>query len=304
VTKKISHANRKWLAAGLISFLLYQAPALSEEQLATESTAASSGSALTGSVQTIGLSPSAKHVAESLHILGDMEQLRTTPPESLGLASQVALSRMESRTNRRILAAYFELNDVLSKISDEMISLTERQQALQAKRGGHGQLVGAVASMGTRAAGLAGGVASPAAMSGVVAGMVVSGVSSMAAMKKSPAPKSTTSTEITPSMVAPLFPYAGTRPERFATFILAYLNFHPNGGKESKRELLIQGWKSTATKDQKPYSTEEWITVLGLKCPTVQLSSAELAKRESMLSDLRAALVPINSDLRELSESF
>src|SRR5277367_1516376 len=303
LTKKIKDVSQKWFACGLVGFLLYQVPAQAGEQLATEATAAGSGSALTGSVQTIGLSPSAKHLAESLHILADMEQLRTTPPESLGLASQVALSRLESRTNRRLLAAYFELNDALSKISDEMIAIGERQQELQLKRSGHGQLVGAVTSMGTRAAGLAGGVASPAAMSGVVAGMVMSGVSSVASMKKSPTPKSS-STEITPSMVAPLFQYAATKPERYATFIMSYLTQHPNGGKESKRDLLLQSWKSSATKDQKPFSTEEWMTILGLKCPTVQLSSAELAKRERMLSDLRAALIPINGDLRELSESF
>jgi hypothetical protein len=275
------------------------------EQLATETPATGTGSALTGSVHAVGLSSSAKQLADSLHITGDIEQLRGVPPESVGLASQVALSRMESRTNRRILAAYFELNDVLSKISDEMIAVADRQQALQLKKGGHGQLAGAVASMGTRAAGLAGGVASPMAMSGVVAGMVVSGVSSVSAysLKKNPAPKPS-STEISPSMVAPLFPYAGTKPERYATFILSYLNMRPDGGKDSKRDLLVQSWKATSGKDPKATSTEEWMNVLGLKSPMVHLSSAELSKRESMLSDLRAALVAINSDLRELSEAF
>jgi len=275
------------------------------DEVAAEVSAISTSPPLTGSVEATGLSPNARQLAQSLHIATDIEQLHGLVPESVGLAGQVALSRMESRTTRRILAAYLELNDALAKISDEMLAISEHQTALQMKKGVHGQLASTVASVGSRAAGLAGGMSSPMAMSGVVAGMVMTGVASVSAYgAKRAGPAKPANTEISPSMVAPLFAYGGSRPERYATFILAYLSAQPEGSKESKRDALLQSWKATPGKDQKPLSKEEWSKILGLNASLDSLSSVQLAKRESMLAELRDALTPININLRELSEAF
>jgi hypothetical protein len=284
---------------------LISAP-ISHAQQLTEATVKNSVTPLIGSVHTDDLSPSAKQLAECLRIQSDLENLRTVPGEGLGLAGQIAQARMESRINKKLLAAYFELNDATDKISEEISTLHNARQLLQSKHGKYGQIATSVASIGSRAAGLAGGMSSPTAMSGAVVGMIAGGVSSANALrvKKTESVKLTTSDAAAPSMLAPLFPFSGTQPKRYAPYILLYLNSATDGNKETRREELIDKWEISSSKDTKAPSTEEWLRLLSLKVPLQTLTLAELSKREQMLGDLLSVLGHIQGDLRTLSESF
>jgi len=280
-------------------------PIANAQQL-TEATTKNSVTPLIGSVRADDLPPSAKQLAVCLRIQSDIENLRTVPGEGLGLAGQIAQARMESHINKSLLAAYFELNDATEKISEEIDTLHNARQLLQSNHGKYGQIASSVASIGGRAVGLAGGMSSPAAMSGAVVGMIAGGVSSAAVLrkKKSESAKLPAADVAVPSMLAPLFPFSGTQPKRYAPYILFYLNLAADGSKETRREELIDKWKMSSAKDSKPPSTEEWLRLLSLKGPLKTLNLAELSKREQMLGDLVAVLGHIQGDLRALSEAF